>query len=295
MLRVLILTLLLAAGGSWSSLRAAVVPLSLEELVAIADDVVVVRVTDSRSRAEGRMIVTDAQVQILDSYKGKMKGTQTFTYPGGQIGPLVMATPDLAKLRPGEEAVLFVSRPIDRLSKEQKSRYNISSSANASYSIIGGFQGKIDIVEEVDPEAAQGVAKKSTDPVNVTARMARLAAGDTKPGDKAKAPTYAEFRNSLGKLVTKQREKAAQRDGYRNIVGVNGKFAVPDRSTDPVIRAFDPLPSMAYMSKRELDAALQSAYSADTGAAQPATVSTGNTAVTVTKDTSSAHENSGSK
>ncbi|MEO8377131.1 MAG: hypothetical protein ABI579_05610 [Candidatus Sumerlaeota bacterium] len=227
--------------------RAAMVPLSMEELVAVADQIVEVQVTESTSHPYQHMIVTTTKMQVIDRLKGDMKGEQSITYMGGKVGTLVMDAANVPQLHLNDHAILFLSKPYERLPKEMKSRYNAQSPLLNSYSIVGGIQGKFDIVDGDDKG---------------TARVARGAVPGSVDGiDKAKTAEAATLKTSIRSLVTAQEAKARKKENFRAIKGIYGSFAVPDRSSDPSIRVFDPLPGMAYMSTDAIDAAVEASYS----------------------------------
>src|SRR5262245_52203113 len=102
-----VVRLLLAAAlvSGLSVAHAARVPMTLEELVAVSDEIVAVRVLESHSHPyEQRTIVTTSKYQVLENFKGISKGEQEITYPGGKVGTLVMGVPDIPRLDKGEEA-----------------------------------------------------------------------------------------------------------------------------------------------------------------------------------------------
>ncbi|MCC6547428.1 hypothetical protein IT570_09695 [Candidatus Sumerlaeota bacterium] len=228
-----------------SGVRASVVPLSLEELVAIADQVVEVEVTDSTSHPYKNMIVTTSKFQVVDRLKGDLKGEQSITYLGGRVGKLVMEPTNVPQLQRNDRAILFLSKPYERLPKELKSRYNASSPLLNSYSIVGGVQGKLDVFA-----GEKGGRAKIVRGATATALG---------KGDKSREVDAETLKSSIRTLVSAQATKAAKKD-FKTIKGVYGTFAIPDRSTDPAVRAFDPLPGMAYMSTEEINAAVEEAY-----------------------------------
>lgn len=248
--------------GLTATALAARLPMTLEELVAVSDEIVAVKVIESKSHAYNRQIVTTSRFQVIDTFKGKMTGTQEITYLGGQVGPLVMAVPDIPRLNKDEQAVLFLSNPTKRLSKDRQKNYNMSSPMVNGYSIVGGPQGKLSIV---GAESSSSTAKSAA--IDSSAKVTRISGLDG-AGDKAQeANSYAAFSASLRGVVSAHQKKSLEKGGLKEIAGINGKFAVPERSSDPVIRAYDPLPSMAYMSKAELDAAMEKVW-ADQAAKQ---------------------------
>ena len=249
-LMMLCRTALLAAFAIFTTTASAtVVPLTVEEMTAIAEDIVTVRVEETKTSAFEGMIITTARCAVVDTLKGDMAGETAITYVGGSYGGLTLEAGGLAKLRKGEETILFLNRPYERLSKSQKAKVNVSSPLVQTPKIIGGWQGKLSLVS--DPEAA--AKRKGTDPVPVKAGVSRLSPRGVDPQPK-NAPEYQQVAGAIRKLAQSQQTLKSRGATLKKIKGVNGEFAVPERVKDPVIRAFDPLPPMAYMSKKELEA-----------------------------------------
>jgi len=228
---------------------AQVVPLSIEELVAVAEEIVAVRVDSTETQVVMGKIYTTANVAVLENYKGKMAGPQKISWPGGKAGKLVMEVPGVPKLHAGEEAILFLSRPQDRMPKSTRDAMNPESPVNQSYQVVGGFQGKITIANH-NKEAKQ--LRKGTEPIPATATASR----GTFTGTNTSAPKVevAKLRGALRGVAKSQADKAAQKGALRKIAGIRGEFAVPDRTDDPVVRLFDPLPGFAYLPDAELEA-----------------------------------------
>ena len=88
--------------------------LSLEELVTRADLIVLGSVmrTESRWAKPGRMIVTDAEVQVTQSLKGDTPsgGTIVVTLPGGAVDSIALTIPGAPHLSTGQQALLFLQR-----------------------------------------------------------------------------------------------------------------------------------------------------------------------------------------
>lgn len=113
-------------------------PLSLEELVETANEVVVGRVMHSEARWHGRLIVTVSTVEVEEPIKGQPGAQIDITQLGGtaihpRLGkPVTMTASGYAALRPGENVLLFVHKTRD--DRRQ---------------LVGGAQGKFVIREEV--------------------------------------------------------------------------------------------------------------------------------------------------
>ncbi len=233
--------------------RAAVIPLSFEQLMAVSDEVVTVRVAEDKSEiASMGRITTSSTMYVVDNFKGKMAPGKkmTMTYLGGRVGNMVMEVPGIPRLKEGEEAVLFLARPLNQMPKALKDNYNTESPLVGGLQVVGGFQGKINILNET---ADGKTVRKSDESIPFNARVARVQMKSSAKLFKSDM-TYGQFRSSLAELAEKQKTKQAQKGRPDRIKGLRGNYAVPERSDDPVIRAFDPLPSMAYMSDEELDA-----------------------------------------
>lgn len=115
-----IMTLLTAFGASGSAIRvsdAASRSLSMEQMFARADRVVVGRVSRVASRwAEwegvGRVIVTRCTVVVEESLGGRDRGESVaeieVEVPGGTVGDLTLVVSDAPALLDGERAVFFL-------------------------------------------------------------------------------------------------------------------------------------------------------------------------------------------
>lgn len=224
-----------------------VIPMTLEEMVAVSDTIITVRVESTESTIETGKIFTTAKLNVVDTFKGKARTEETIVYPGGKYGKLVMAVPSVPSFRAGEEAILFLSKPLDRLPKNVRANYNSESPMFGSYSVVGGFQGKISIV---NLGAEDAPARRGDVAVPAGARVMRAAANDS--GGNEVTYNYERVSDALRSLVQVQRTRELQRGAQEKIPGIYGSFAIPERSADPVIRAFDPLPALAYKSDKEL-------------------------------------------
>tara|TARA_B100001750_G_scaffold142294_1_gene113489 strand:+ start:5636 stop:6199 length:564 start_codon:yes stop_codon:yes gene_type:complete len=84
--------------------------LDLDTLVARADDIVVAQATGHGSRWQGRRIVTDVTLRVLDALEGGLAPGASFevcTF-GGAVGDVGMQIAGEAVLEDGEEYVLFL-------------------------------------------------------------------------------------------------------------------------------------------------------------------------------------------
>lgn len=230
--------------------QAGAIPLSIEEMTAIADDVVAVEVVETSSRLwEGR-IVTDVQLQVLENFKGDMAGTQTITQPGGRWNEFVQIAPNLPTFSEGERAILFLSRPFERLSDKDQEGFNKESPLVQSPQAVGGRQGKLRI-ERTSGYATAGWDK--SDGVDAAAKVS-ASQGSASPQAPADAPSYGQVAGALHELSATQKALEGTKSSLRQIPGVYGVFSVPERTNNAVLRAFDPLPQMAYYDDEQLDA-----------------------------------------
>ena len=123
---------------------AMVIRMDLSDLARSADSVVIARVSNHSSRAVGpmvwrtRKIVSDSRIRVQRVLKGARSLDVTVTQPGGRIGDKTLVVSDLAEFRPGERAVLFL---------------------NAQGGVVGGYQGKLDIVGDQVPALGLSLAQ----------------------------------------------------------------------------------------------------------------------------------------
>lgn len=227
-------------------------PLSLEEMVAVSDIVVTARVSGLRGGMVGRHTTTTATIEILDTMKGKAKGTMELTYLGGKHEIIHVNVPQIPQLAPGQEVVLFLSQPAKRLPKEAQKSLNQSSPLVTSYQIVAGELGRFQLSTK---DGQINKTRKGSDPIPsdlVVTRQAMSRADDNK--STADAPTYSNFRAAISELVAAEAQKRATKGTPDRIKGINGEFAIPTKSTNSIVRRFDPLPPIAYMTRAEVDA-----------------------------------------
>lgn len=93
-----------------------VVPITVEQLSRRADAVIVATVRSTRARWEGRLIVTDCELEVRMAMKGELSAGQTLTLrvPGGVMGDIGQVIPGVPRLDRGETVVAFVTRAEDR-------------------------------------------------------------------------------------------------------------------------------------------------------------------------------------
>jgi hypothetical protein len=78
-----------------------------------AGRIVVARVTDVRSQFASnefgdQLIVSTAQLEVAETWKGAPSSVLDIEYEGGTVGDLTLKVSDLPSLEPGERAVFFL-------------------------------------------------------------------------------------------------------------------------------------------------------------------------------------------
>ncbi|MBI2894799.1 MAG: matrixin family metalloprotease [Deltaproteobacteria bacterium] len=128
--RLLVIALSTAAVAAPTGAGAAVVAYrSTSDLASEATDVFRGTVRSRRSRWDGRVIVTDVVVDVVDCWKGDCAArTRTVRELGGEVDGVGMLAPEPTALTVGTDAVLFA-----RLSRARSGRRLLE--------IVGGAQG----------------------------------------------------------------------------------------------------------------------------------------------------------
>ncbi len=216
------------------SRAASVVPLTVEEMSAVADDIVYGVVETSQSELVDGKIITRHSLKVRDSLKGTHKSDQDLEVMtlGGRVGPIASISPGMPELEKDEEVVLFLSTPAKRHAKEKGVAIDTSSPLTNLPQIVGGFQGKFNVVR-LDVEHDADVKKFTTESV----RVVRSTPGKSlKVGD---APSLNQFLGSVRNLNNSARP---MRKDTKNIPTI-GKVQVPayDESAQ-ALRYFDPIP-----------------------------------------------------
>lgn len=106
------LLLLLFAALPWTASATTLVKMDVPALARAADAVVRCKVvgTSSRWSRDGRRILTDVRLQVLETIAGEGGGDLVVVQPGGVVGDIGQKVDGLAAFEPGEEAVLFLER-----------------------------------------------------------------------------------------------------------------------------------------------------------------------------------------
>jgi hypothetical protein len=84
------------------------VRLTLDQLAAGADAVARVRCSRAESRWENGAVWTVTTADVLESMKGGLSGKIAIRVPGGRVQHLISRVDGTPKLKPGEEAVVFL-------------------------------------------------------------------------------------------------------------------------------------------------------------------------------------------
>ena len=104
--------------------------LTLEQLTARADSILVGKVTDITVHKEGKgNIYTLVTLSMEQTIKGETGGKVVIRVPGGEVGGLVLMVTDTPSFQLGERAVVFLDK------------------GEGIFNVVGGFQGKFSIDE----------------------------------------------------------------------------------------------------------------------------------------------------
>ncbi len=109
MRRALALYLLAAAAPAAAATFLAT---SVEEAARSSEVVARARVVSATARLtrDGRRVVTDVELAVLDAWKGAPEPTVRLVVPGGSTGRIAMWVDAAPTFEPGEEVVVFLSR-----------------------------------------------------------------------------------------------------------------------------------------------------------------------------------------
>jgi hypothetical protein len=236
---------------------ASVVPLTVEQMVAVADEIHTVQVLGSTTEVFEGKILTRQRVKVLESFKGELRGETDIVQLGGRRGPLAMQVDDIPMLKEGDTAVLFMSYPLRRLPQQERARFNQASPLVTAPQFVGGFQGHFSVqtaaVEGAGTLPAETRALRALRGASVrrTAAMSMTAGDGREP-----VADYSRFASEIRSLVAEEMRLRSTRTAPVRIGGIRGEFHVPARRKDSdALRVFDPLPSIAYASPEEIEAA----------------------------------------
>ncbi len=135
---VLALASVLAMHGTASAL---VEPLTIDELTARADSIVVGEVTDIACYEEGRGdIYTLVTLSVEQAVKGGPGNEVVLRVPGGEVGGLRLSVSDTPSFQPGERVVVFLEE------------------AGSAFKVSGWYQGKFAVVDNRVVETNQSLS-----------------------------------------------------------------------------------------------------------------------------------------
>jgi hypothetical protein len=126
------------------ALAALAIPASVEGLARSSDAVVRGTVVSARARwtADRLRIVTTAELQVVQAWRGAPPARLEVQVPGGVVGDLGQRVDGLATFAPGEEVVAFLVRP----------------GGVGPWRVAGGAQGKFTVTEgRARPDLARTV------------------------------------------------------------------------------------------------------------------------------------------
>jgi hypothetical protein len=225
--------------AAWAALAvpataSVVVPLSVEQLAAVAEDVVHAKVDKSESGIYKGKIFTRHQLKVEDSLKGATKsgGKLEVVTMGGSFGRLSSIAPGMPTLKEGEEVVLFLSNPAKSYAAKAAGvlpALDTQSPFIQSPQIVGGFQGKFDVIrrEVSDAEGNKSLAS----PIVFRATPGRIHQPD-------QLPDLETFKSQL-RAVTKTTDKAMMTT--QNIATVGPVDVVNRSDKSGALRLFDPI------------------------------------------------------
>lgn len=231
---LLVAAIMLAPAGLRAS---AVVPLTIEELNAIAGDVVHGVVEYSETDFFNGKIFTLHTVRVEESFKGSRKsGTEVpVVTMGGTMGRIGSVSPGMPTLEAGEEVILFLSTPAEservRRGGPEGQEYNMDSPFIANPQIIGGFQGKFKVVRRQVAHESHGQRFFTESP-----RVFRASPGVSANVDDA--PSLPMFANQLRSINEGERSRNTR---SREIPLVGRREVVERDAAASALRHFDPI------------------------------------------------------
>jgi len=155
------------------------VHMSPRELVAEADALIQGRVValDSFWSESGRIIVSEAVIEVEETLFGKAPATVTVRTFGGQVGDVRVEAHGFPKFEKGERAILFLEKV----------------AADGSIRVLGYQQGQFRVVTRRD-----GV----TLAVPMVDADARLLTRDGRPGPEPRSLEIGFFKKQISRLAT---------------------------------------------------------------------------------------------
>lgn len=204
------------------------IPLSIEEMAAIADDVVHGTVTETASEWHSGKLFTRVQIEVHESFKGEVDSGETLEVAtlGGKFGSLRSVVPNSATLQESEEVILFVSKPGERRRRSGQP-VNADSPLIQLPQVIGGFQGKFRVVREAEQSGTEEEGARRSE----TARVMR------ETSSQRGAPTLEEFSSQLRGLFN----DPDRRRSVRSVPTVGAVEVAEPKADTKALRHFDPI------------------------------------------------------
>ena len=144
--------LLTAAWLSSPAAAATLIAMDLSELVRSSEHVVLAKAgaRTSRKAPKSGLIVTDVQLRVATSLKGKSKAGQTLvvTLLGGSIGDLALRVPGEASLPENQTAIVFLRR-------NQVGELNVTGMSQGVMQVRGDGDAALVMPGGVDAELVQ--------------------------------------------------------------------------------------------------------------------------------------------
>ncbi|MCB2153664.1 hypothetical protein KQI84_02160 [bacterium] len=220
------------------------VPLTVEEMAAVSDQVVHAKVADSQTEWYHGKLITRHRLTVIESLKGDKSANQEMELVtlGGKGELISSISPGMPTLEPKEEVVLFLSDPpTEKEARAINPNINMESPLVQSPQIIGGLQGKFNVVRTTKTEM---VAEKE-----MTWEDVRIVRHGVRTGSKDQPPTLERFRSQLTTVLTNA--KTLKRS-TRSIPTVGTFEAVKEQKAFDALRAFDPFPRRAQEMQKNL-------------------------------------------
>ena len=169
-----VMGMLLATSATGTTMLRAEVP-ELTRSAALVIRGTVVR-AESRWTGDHRRIVTEVEVQVVETWKGTSSTTTVrIVQPGGQVGDIGQRVSGLASFSMGEDVVVFLQHtgPV---------QYRVAGLAQGKYHVTADAQGRLTATPEkladaevIDPSTRAPTLVQST-PVTLAALRARVRA-----------------------------------------------------------------------------------------------------------------------
>lgn len=221
--------------------RAAVVPMTIEVMSAMAEDVVHGTVEKQRTEMVNSVPMTVSTIKVVDRLKGtstaangKDEKVDVVTL-GGRTDYYGVQSSGQPEITAGEEVVLFLSNPgRRRLQAAGPEAANPESPMVKYPQVVGGFQGKFLVKREL-----KTVRQSSGTVTTEEVRVWRQTPG-RRPGSFETLPELGAFKTQVRLLTS---GAVPTRTSIIRLSGSQQPLAVPERRADlTALRQFDPNP-----------------------------------------------------